>query len=138
MKSYIVMDKILVMLEICSLQYSVKLFGIGTLCFKNMNNLKIVEKTKTAINHLGPHFSFFHAFTALTKILSLAYTVTLLKQLKNKEYYYNGGHKAVQKGRLPTLSFSSRHLCFQPTPASNKLQNSTIIQWVDLLYGSAI
>lgn len=79
MKSYIVMDKILVMLEICSSQYSVKLFGIGTLCFKNMNNLKIVEKTKTAINHLGPRFSFFHAFTALTKILSLAYTVTLLK-----------------------------------------------------------
>jgi len=131
MKSFIVMVKILV--KICNSQYSVKLFGIGTLCwFKNMNNLK--KKQQLTILGLIFHFILFSMHSQRSQKYFLSLTlIPYWNSLKIKEYYYNGGHKAVQKGRLPTLSF-----CFQPTPASNKLQNSTIIQWVDLLYGSAI
>lgn len=121
---YIVMVKILIMLEICSSQYSVKLFGIGTLCFKNMNNLKIVEKQKQQLTISGHFFFLFLFFMHSQRSQKYFLSLTLLpywNSLKIKEYYYNGGHKAVQKGRLPTLSFSSRHLYVfsQPLQVTN-------------------
>lgn len=113
----------------------VKLLGKRDLYWENHS--KTVEKIAVLPswehNLVLSSFLFFinlHAFTDFTQIHLLAYATTLLKQLTNKNTIKM---VATRLCKREDLQLSPAICLSQPSVASNKLQNSTIIQWIGFL-----